>query len=397
MRTRVPSSSPPAAIASPRRVENRLLALVVLACVAAFGSPAGAQTTKAATVESGPENNPEDNPQQGSQNDPEADAETDAETDPGTDKAKPKVTVSALAFGDLFTVLAHHTKESEGAFGPVIRRIYLTLDGVLNKRLTARLRVEGNQCGEFECYGLGFDYKDVWLRLRAGEQKVTFGLQPSPTFDLLEELLGLRYLEKSPLDLQKIASRDKGVAAKGPLVGAWSYRAMIGTGLESGNKGDGPKYMMAATYDPDSPWLVDLFTSYERQPGKADRTTLQAIAFRQTEAWRFSLLYSYQDRQDNPRLEVGSFFAIYELSRRWNLIGRVDRLFEPSPGGEDIDYLPFDPTARATLLIAGAEARITRSFSLIPNVEIIRYDRPDSGGLRPGTDFLLRLTFQLFT
>lgn len=40
-----------------------------------------------------------------------------------------------------------------------------------------------------------------------GRHKFTFGVSPTPTFDLTEDLWGYRYLEKSTLDLQAEPSR----------------------------------------------------------------------------------------------------------------------------------------------------------------------------------------------
>ena len=76
------------------------------------------------------------------------------------------------------------------------------------------------------------------------------------------------------------------------------------------------------------------------------------------------------------------------------MVGRIDRLFEPSPGGGNIAYLPFDPSARATFFITGVELRVTPHFRIMPNAVVTTYDRNDQG-VRPGTDFLLRLTFFL--
>jgi hypothetical protein len=67
-------------------------------------------------------------------------------------------------------------------------------------------------------------------------------------------------------------------------------------------------------------------------------------------------------------------------------------LLTPSPKGNDIDYLPFDPNSKATLFIAGFEWRPCGYFALNPNLETILYDRDDQGN-RPKNDLLLRLTF----
>jgi len=77
-----------------------------------------------------------------------------------------------------------------------------------------------------------------------------------------------------------------------------------------------------------------------------------------------------------------------------SLVGRVDRLLEPSPKGDGIAYLPMDSSARATMVFAGVEFRLHPQLALTPNVVVATYDRNDQG-LRPQTDVYLRLTLFL--
>ena len=77
-----------------------------------------------------------------------------------------------------------------------------------------------------------------------------------------------------------------------------------------------------------------------------------------------------------------------------SVIGRVDRILEPSPKGDNISYIPFDPSARATMFLAGLEYRFNEKFRLTPNLILTIYDRNDEGE-RPNDDLHLRLTFFL--
>jgi len=73
------------------------------------------------------------------------------------------------------------------------------------------------------------------------------------------------------------------------------------------------------------------------------------------------------------------------------LDGPTDRLIQPSPRGNNISYLPFDPSAPATMFIAGLEYQASPHIFITPNTVLTRYDRDDEG-VRPRTDFHLRLT-----
>jgi len=302
--------------------------------------------------------------------------------------------LGGLLFGDFYGVPSHHLEEGDGAAGAVLRRGYLTADWKSNRSLFARARLEINQSGEFETYTFETRFKDLYLGWKTGRQRFLLGLAPTPTFDLIESAWGFRYLARTPMDLQGVPSRDTGISASGPInpSGSLSYRAMLGTGLDFGADSDeNPKIMTAITWRPADNWTLDLYTDYEKIPGPVDRKTLQVFLAYQAASFGWGMQYSNQDREQDPPLKLASAFFTKALGGKTTLVGRVDRLFEPSPKGNDISYLPFDPSARATMFIAGIEFKTGRHLSITPNTVVTRYDRNDQG-TRPKTDFYLRLT-----
>jgi hypothetical protein len=308
--------------------------------------------------------------------------------------------VGGLLFGDFYHVPNHHATQGDDATGAVLRRGYLTFDVAFDERLDGRARFEMNQSGKFETYDYEADVKDLWVRYRAGAQAkhdIHVGLSPTPTFDLIESFWGLRYLIRTPMDLQGVASRDTGLAARGPVnpSGTLQYRAMLGTGEEFGNEsGDGRKLMGALSWEPAPGWTVDLYLDHENLAGTRDRTTWQIFSGYQTDTLRVGAQYAKQDRQDDPPLELGSMFAVWDVHKVISLIGRFDHLYEPSPRGDEIAYLPFDPRSKATLFLGALEWRAARKLTITPNVVTIVYDRNDEG-IKPDSDVHLRLTVYL--
>ncbi len=69
----------------------------------------------------------------------------------------------------------------------------------------------------------------------------------------------------------------------------------------------------------------------------------------------------------------------------------MDLILEPSLRGDNIAYIPFDPSARATMFVAAYEYTFSDHFLLAPNVIVIRYGE-DETGTRPETDIYFRLT-----
>lgn len=311
------------------------------------------------------------------------------------DEAASPYSFGGLAFGDLYHIPSHHLEDGDGATGAVLRRGYLTANAKFESGWFGRLRIEINQSGEFETYDFEADFKDVHIGYKFDRHTLTVGLQPTLTFDVIESVWDLRYLMRTPADLQGSPSRDTGVSIKGAISETWSYRFMMGTGAEFGaESGDGENTMAAVNWKLSDNWMLDFYVDYEKRPGPNDNTTGQVFAGYETETLRFGAQYIYRDREDNPAVELASTFAVQSLGQNSALIGRIDFVLEPSPKGYNISYIPFNPTARATMFLAGYEYRFSDHFRLTPNTVYISYDRNDEG-VRPESDFHLRLTMFL--
>lgn len=305
--------------------------------------------------------------------------------------------LGGLAFGDLYHVPSHHLPEGDGATGAVLRRGYLTFDIDFTTNWFARARLELNQDGEFESYDFELDFKDLYTGWNLGRHKLIAGLTGTPTFDLIESIWGARYLARTPMDMQGVASRDTGVYVKGPLnaSGTLGYRVMAAAPVEFGAESNpNDRQMGALSWSPNPALSFDLYLDFEERSGPFDRTTWQAFAGYKTDTLRWGVQYSNQDREADPSLELASAFLVTASGENSNFIGRVDRIIEPSPKGNNISYIPFDPSAPATMLIGGWEYRFNPHFRITPNLVMINYDRNDEG-VRPETDLHLRLTMFL--
>lgn len=309
----------------------------------------------------------------------------------------PALDVGGLLFGDLYYVPSHHLASGEDAAGAVLRRAYLTFDADFDPAWFGRLRFEWNQSGEFETYTFDGKLKDLYLGRRLGSHKALLGLTSTPTFDLVESTWGLRYIERTPLDLQGIASRDTGLSASGPLNAGDTvrYRAMYAPPVDFSADGDRrERWMGALTWLPAPGWTVDGYADYEAFDGPHDRRTWQVFLAHEREGQRWGVLYANQDRQTDPPLELASAFFVRDFGPRSAWFLRADRLIEPSPKGNGIDYVPMDPTAPATMLFGGVEFRVGDAVRVTPNVVLTRYDRNDQG-IRPRSDLYFRLTLFL--
>jgi hypothetical protein len=310
----------------------------------------------------------------------------------------PSLSVGGLLFGDLYYDPGHHLESGDRAAGAVVRRAYLTFNATLGEKTFGRLRFETNQSGEFETYTYKTQVKDLYLGWNLGRQRLVAGLTSTTTYDLIEQIWGFRYLARTPMDLQGVPSRDTGLSLSGPLggSGSFSYRAMVGAGLEfQADSSDSAKWMGAVTWKPAPGWTVDLYADYEDLRGAGQRSTVQAFLAWQGQDVRWGMQYSNQNRRGDPPIDLASVFLVKNLGQSTSLVGRVDRLFKPSPKGNNIAYLPMDPSASATTFLGGVAFQLLPHVSLTPNTVVTAYDRSDQGDqprTDPRTDIYLRLT-----
>ncbi|RPJ87457.1 MAG: hypothetical protein EHM18_01035 [Acidobacteria bacterium] len=308
--------------------------------------------------------------------------------------------LSGLAFGDYYYIAGNHDPSLEDDNGFWLRRVYLTFDKPLSDAIDARARFEMNSAGDFTSPSrLSPFVKDAWLRWKFAEKQEAYvGISPTPTFDKIEAFWPYRAVEKTPLDLQKMAdTRDFGLALKGRLGSSEKidYHVMFANGAGVGGETDhGKKGLFAVGFNPSRTAFLQFTADYEARTGRGGVSTYQGL-FGFSGTWgRLSLQYAHQTRGGVPDLELDLFsaFTVLRTAPGVSLVARYDRMFDPNPEGASIAYLPFDPRAKSNLFLLGVDFKVLEELSLIPNIEVIRYDQLEDGS-RPVTDVMPRLTF----
>jgi hypothetical protein len=270
-----------------------------------------------------------------------------------------------------------------------------------------------NSNGQFAGGNLTPYVKDAYLRWTfAGKQDLTFGIQPSLTFDWFESALwGLRHIEKTPVDLYRLdSSRDFGFTLDGPATDGLSYAVQFGN--ESGNGSEnqeGKILRLEGRYEGKQGLALEGLYNYARRPESQHRHTAQGIAGFRSDAGRIGGQYVWQERksgeQDAPHqtITIWSGFGVWDFSpKKANLFLRADgvkgHLGDEEtglPGADGIDYLLLSTQSPFTTWIFGSEWFINPSVRLSPNLEIVRYSHEPDPVNNPGRrqDSILRITF----
>jgi len=312
-------------------------------------------------------------------------------------------TLKGLVFGDFFWISENHNSDLEGENGFWFRRIYVTLDTRLSESFSSRFRLEMNSEGDFTTNtSMIPDVKDAYLKWTGEKEnhEILAGISGTPTWGLVEDVWGFRSVEKTPLDLQRLASsRDFGIAAKGELgnTGKWNYHVMIGNGNSNRNElNRGKKFMTSLSYKITENIVVEGYGDFNSLPDNENIYTGQLFTAYRTEKFNLGLLYAHQVRKNalpsgDLNMDISSIFTNFKLTDDIMGLFRVDHVFDPNPRGPGIDYIPFSSQAESTFFLAGVDILMEEKVHLIPNIEAVVYGE-DALGVSPDSDLIPRIT-----
>jgi hypothetical protein len=300
--------------------------------------------------------------------------------------------ISGYMFGDYYYFIDNHDAKWKDQQGFWLRRAYLTYDHTWTPRLATRLRLEMNSNGTLAGGTLTPYVKDAYLRWTYyGRQQVYAGIQPTATYNFVEEVWGMRHIEKTPLDLYSIdGSRDFGLSFQGPVGATGAFQYVAQWGNESGQGSETDKYKatrLGFRFAPPTGLVVEGIFAHADRALEADRDIYQLFGGWRAKSFRVGAHYSRQNRNaanntKNPDLELDivSAFAVVDVKReKFTVFGRFDRFDDPNPGGASIAYLPIDPRVPYNFLLAGFEYYLHPKVRFSPNFEIVGYDDLPNG------------------
>ncbi len=308
---------------------------------------------------------------------------------------------SGYMFGDYYYFFNDHETELNDQRGIWFRRIYFTYDYKINSSFSTRLRLEmSNEFNFEEEISMTPFVKDAWFKYKFSNQSFIIGISPTPTFQIIEKFWGYRAIEKTPLDLQRMASsRDFGLALKGKLdeKGMFKYNIMFSNGSSNKQEIDkGKSGLLSLAFYPVKEFVFEVYGDYADHEGSTDWYTLQAFLGYKSRTVRAGIMYADQTRQsedvEDQKMRVASLFIVGEVSEQFSLFGRADRNFDPNPQGDDIPFIPFDPTASNIFFVGGVDWHPVKQVRFMPNIEFVKYDENDEG-ITPVNDVIGRITF----
>jgi hypothetical protein len=285
------------------------------------------------------------------------------------------VAISGVLFGDAYQFVSSSSPALDGQNGFILRRGYLTFDKGLSETLSARLRFEVAQPGDYRTNANMEPFvKDAFLRWKQSARfELVAGISPTPTWETIERVWGYRAVERTAAEVFRFgSSRDFGLAAMGTLDAAKRvrYHVMAGNGAGVGTETNtGKKIAAALSYGLTKETLVEVYADRI----DADRTTTQLFGAWQRENARAGVQFTRQTRGDGD-LHLASLFGVVNVRPNVAVLARIDRMFEPHPEADRISYLPMSTTSAPTLFLAGVDWKVHKYVSIIPNVTLVTYE-----------------------
>ena len=242
--------------------------------------------------------------------------------------------ISGYMFGDYYYFAESHDEMWKEQQGLWFRRIYLTYDHRLSPRFATRLRLEMNSSGELTSSSLTPYVKDAYLSWTYhGRQEMVFGIQPTPTFEFIETVWGLRHIEKTPADLYRTdSSRDFGVSLAGPLNESRTFHYNLQFGNESSTHSEvdeSKAVRVSARFETNPGFVAEgFFGFFDRPDGSGDRQMGQGFVGYVHKKGRAAFQYYRQVRRaasgiERARPQSGCLLRIRRARRQ---AGEVEHL-----------------------------------------------------------------------
>ncbi|HVN47267.1 MAG TPA: hypothetical protein VMU30_00450 [Bacteroidota bacterium] len=302
-----------------------------------------------------------------------------------------------------------------------LRRAYLTYDNDISENFTSRFRLEADQGAGTSSTAAGDELvggkiapfvKDAyltWKNVFTGSN-LTFGIQPTPAYEVSEAAWGYRSLEKTIMDLRGIVdSRDLGISLRGKITddGMVNYWLMVGNGAGTSK----PEYDLYKRYyahiqiKPTTNLQATVYADFKDAAGSVNSYTKSSIntstmtealfigysepysynigaeVFMQSasNALKDTLSKSYLSKNQMGFSVFGSVTIIPELA----FVARYDN-YAPSTDDNGKDPLHVTASvANANLsrnyVIAGLSWKVDKNVSIIPNVLYETYETPKNG------------------
>jgi len=185
--------------------------------------------------------------------------------------------LKGVMYSDYYYIVSGAGKEQNGF---QLRRVYLTYDLKWDDEFSGRVRLEAKDSGFGSKNKIEPFVKHAYLRYKKNRHTLYMGLSGTPAWNITESIWGYRPVEKTLMDLNKIASStDMGVAYHGQLDedGKANVQIMLANGSGQSAETNKQKKVYGLLHFKPGALNLTAYADWEKRAGSQDRTTLAAF------------------------------------------------------------------------------------------------------------------------
>ena len=304
---------------------------------------------------------------------------------------------------------------NDGGFG--LKRVYFTYKQNLSENISYKFQtdvgqlevgdfddndqLDGTKKTQFVAY-----LKKAQLDWKTSCGKLTFGMQGMNIFNVTEKTWGFRFLEKSPMDLNKFSSSaDLGIGYSGKFNNLnYNFMYTNGSGYKKSESDKYKKISVQLVYGQKNLSKKDginIGTSFSIEPYDYENTDLSMTTKNKT-LMAFYSGYAgnelrigtefdiYVDKGTDITQQIIAGYANYKISDKINILSRLD-IFDPwAESIDDLDTTNINEEKDNEInIIAGFNYIPAKGLRITPN---IRMNIPEEG--KKTTLFMLNFEFK---
>ncbi len=254
--------------------------------------------------------------------------------------------------------IASGSQKKENGFR--FRRIYLTHDLKWNDAFSGRVRLEAVDAGFGSGKKMEPFVKHAYLRVTKDRHAIYMGLSGTPTWNVSESVWGYRAIERTIMDLNKIASSaDMGLAYRARLDdnGEVNAQMMLGNGSGTRSEADKHKKIYGLLHFKPGMLTATAYADWEKRAGNRDRTTLAGFAGLIHEKFHGGLEGFVQWR-GNVQARGISLFGAGRIGDKTKAFARGDFFDPDDASARDREYF----------FVGGLDFEPAKDIHIMPNV-----------------------------
>ncbi len=281
---------------------------------------------------------------------------------------------SGHVYGKVYSNFHYQLFMEDGESAFAVDRAYFGYEYFVSEEFTVNLKLDigsPNQDSQYDILKRYAYFKNAALIYKKDHLKVSFGLIDLMQFKIQENFWGHRYIYKSFMDNHKFgSSADLGASLSykfNDIVSA-DFTVMNGEGYDQLQADNNYKSGLGVSIFPIKGLTTRIYVDYTEQ-SEIQTTWSGFIGYDFKKIAKLGVEYNYQVNnkyKTDHDLHGFSTYASYNVSKKWELFGRYDKLWSNKIDGEEYDW---NINKDGSAIIAGIQFKPHKNINIAANYQ----------------------------